>query len=100
MTRSALFGLACLVAAGPALAEQEVTACQTVDGHTSCVHHSGPGNLSCRTVDGRTRCTEVPDPQLGTPLPDPDEADGPVVVERRDGRLHVRAGGVDVELPE
>jgi hypothetical protein len=98
-----LFALTCLavLAAGPALAEQEVTICQSVNSHTSCVHHQGEGSLSCRSVNGTTRCRQGDEspPPAATPDPWPDDADlGDVHVERHDGRLHLRSGDLDMDM--
>jgi hypothetical protein len=78
-------------------------ACQTVNGKTTCLE--GPGVLSCQTVNGQTTCTTTRDtaarpapPSLPWPLGPEAGGSQDVTVEQRNGKLHVRAGGVEVDL--
>ncbi|HYG85470.1 MAG TPA: hypothetical protein VD978_04360 [Azospirillum sp.] len=97
-----------LLFALPAGAEN--LACQTVNGQTVCAR--GPGTLECRTVNGRTDCTHTPAGPSAAP-PSPCETrqgrtvcrvlpgmSEDVIVERKDGRVRVRTGGVDVDVAE
>lgn len=100
MTRPALLALAVLLAAsGLARAESQVTACQTVNGKTTCTR--AEGNVSCLTKDGETHCTELKEEDLAEP-------DGELVLDldsgtilRRDGgRLAIRSGGLDIVIEQ
>ncbi|HYH17231.1 MAG TPA: hypothetical protein VD995_01320 [Azospirillum sp.] len=112
---------AALLAAAPPAAEAGTLACQTVNGQTVCTQGSGslacqtvngqttclegPGVLSCQTVNGQTTCSTSRDtaarpapPRLPWPLTPEGGSSQDVTVEQRNGKLHVRAGGVDVLL--
>ncbi|HEY0834822.1 MAG TPA: hypothetical protein VGE72_13015 [Azospirillum sp.] len=99
----ALSAAAFLLAAPPTAGAGSL-ACQTVNGQTTCLE--GSGTLSCKTVNGQTTCTTSRDTATRPTLPKPPwplvpEFDGSsqdVTVEQRDGKLHVRAGGVDMVI--
>jgi hypothetical protein len=100
------------------VAQAESLACQTVNGQTTCMR--GSGSLSCQTVNGQTLCNQGPlncrtvnkrtvcstDPNdspsaEAVPQLPPDLKgfmDEDVTVKQENGKLRVRAGGVDVRI--
>lgn len=95
--------LATALLSTPAAAEN--LACQTVNGHTTCVE--GSGTLSCQTVNGRTSCGHSPNQRVvcdtrrgNTACPSLPMLNDDVVVDTRQGRVRVRTGGVTVDLDE
>lgn len=81
-------------ASGP---QSQSLICQSVKGRTTCLQ--GSGSLSCVTIDGHTECRRDEDmaPEAGAVPDDLGKDDDPLVL-RQDGRLHIRAGGVDVRV--
>lgn len=96
--------------------------CQTVNGHTLCLH--GSGSMRCTTVGDRTDCyldagsAALPDlsrprpvrpplpglpgpsePQVRPAIPDPLSPGGGVEVERGPDGLRVRVDGLEVRMP-
>ncbi|WP_431857874.1 hypothetical protein [Azospirillum sp.] len=95
--------LAMPLAAKPAAAEN--LACQTVNGHTTCVE--GSGSLSCQTVNGRTTCSHSPNQRVvcdtrkgQNACPSMPALNDDVVVDTSNGRVRVRTGGVTVDLDD
>ncbi|HYH39621.1 MAG TPA: hypothetical protein VD860_15465 [Azospirillum sp.] len=95
--------LALPLLAAPAAAEN--LACQTVNGHTTCVE--GSGTLSCQTVNGRTSCSHSPNQRIvcdtrkgRNACPSMPMLNEDVVVDTSNGRVRVRTGGVAVDLDE
>ena len=95
--------LALPLLATPAAAEN--LACQTVNGHTTCVE--GSGSLSCQTVNGRTTCTHSPNQRVvcdtrrgNATCPGLPSLNDDLAVDTRNGRVRVRTGGVTVDLDD
>ena len=109
-----------VVPSGPAWAGN--LSCQTVNGHTICLH--GAGSMRCTTVGNRTDCYldagpdagpanppgPVPPRPVRPPMPSipdmlsPDGATGGALgggvhVERGPGGLRVRVDGMEVSIP-
>lgn len=100
------------------VAQAESLSCQTVNGQTTCMR--GSGSLSCQTVNGQTLCNQGPlncrtvnkrtvcstdpnDSPSAEAMPQlPPDLKGfmgeDVTVKQENGKLRVRAGGVDVRI--
>jgi hypothetical protein len=79
-------------------AHADTTICQGIDGHTTCTHATG--NVRCTSINGETRCTAVEPQQSVTPPDLPDITLPGIDIHHDHGRLRVRSGNTEVEVPQ